>query len=325
MKGWRSRLAAFAFGFKVSLIAVFLYSLIVGLFLPKQHNTVAFKPAPSAQAPCSAETYFASPETILAALKDGDVEVRRDMFRRLFLHPGVATVYYDYERDREYPERAMAARLQYIHLDDYRAPYVVNVPEALLTFVRADRPVALVLQRDACGWRLCAALSAWLRFEDYPYQNWLELPELIKSGTHELVLHESTGDASTYVRKARVLKLINGALVQVAEFDEEEIAPVADYRGADWNDVKQRTTTHYTVVPATGKSAAQLRLDTRSELIKYDGAAGEYTYWLETDGAWHALTKHWHTRPAVRLQQLTGHTENLIWDEQRQRFVAAQE
>src|ERR1041384_8267744 len=98
MKGWRSRLAAFAFGFKVSLIAFFLYSLIVGLFLPKQHNTVAFKPAPSAQAPCSAETYFASPETILAALKDGDVEVRRDMFRRLFLHPGVATVYYDYER-----------------------------------------------------------------------------------------------------------------------------------------------------------------------------------------------------------------------------------
>jgi hypothetical protein len=323
MKGWRSRLIAFTFAFKLSLIAVFIYSLIVGLFWPKAQNTKA--PAPPMQGQCATATYFASPEAILSALKDGDVEVRRDMFRRLFLRPGITTVYYDYERDREYPERAMDARLQYVHLDDYRAPYVVSVPDAVLTFVRADRPVALVLQREACGWRLCAALSAWLRFEDYPYQNWLEVPELVKPGTHELLLHESTGDASTYVRKACVLKLINGALVPVAEFNEEEIKPVANYRGADWSDVKQRTTTHYSVVSVTDNSAPQLRLDTKSELIKYNGEAPEYTYWLETDGAWHALTKHWRTRPSVRLKQLSEYTERLIWDGQRQRFVAAQD
>jgi len=320
MKGWRSRLVAFTFGFKVSLIAVFLYSLIVGLFLPKQHSTNAHAPASAAtQHQCSAETYFTSPESVLAALKSEDVTVRRDMFRRLLLRPNVATIYYDYERDREYPERAAEARVRYINLDDDAAP------EALLTFVRFEQPVALILKRDECGWQLCAALSAWLRFEDYPYQNWLELPELVKPGTHELLLHESTGDATSYVRKARVLKLLDGALVQVAEFNEEESAPVADYRGADWSDVKQRMTTHYSVVPALAGNVPQLRLETISELIKYDGAAPVYTYWLETDGAWHALARHWRMRPSVRLRQLNAHMSNLIWDEQRQRFVAAQE
>ncbi|PYS93130.1 MAG: hypothetical protein DMF64_06265 [Acidobacteria bacterium] len=320
MKGWRSRLVAFTFGFKVSLIAVFLYSLIVGLFLPKQHSTNAHAPAPAAtQHQCSAETYFISPESIFAALKSEDVTVRRDMFRRLFLRPNVATIYYDYERDREYPERAAEADMRYVNLDDDAAP------EALITFARFEQPVALILKRDECGWRLCAALSAWLRFEDYPYQNWLELPELVKPGTHELLLHESTGDASAYVRKVRVLKLLDGALVQVAEFNEEEITPVADYRGTDWNDVKQRTTTNYSLVPAMNGNAPRLQLTTLSELSKYDSTVPLYTYWRETDGTWHVQSEHWRKRPVVRLKQLAAHTENLIWDEQRQRFVAAQE
>ena len=33
------------------------------------------------------------------------------MFQRLFLRPRVATIYYDYERDLNYPERADRARL----------------------------------------------------------------------------------------------------------------------------------------------------------------------------------------------------------------------
>jgi len=317
MSRWRSRLFAFAVGFTVSLCAVGIYSFIAGLF--KHTPTSAPPAAPIARARCLTEAYFANPEAILAALKSEDVGVRREVFRRLFLRPNVATIYYDFERDREYPERAAEARVRYINLDADAAP------EALLTFVRFEQPVALVLKREECGWQLCAALSAWLRFEAYPYQNWLELSQLIRPGTSELLLHESTGDASNYVRKARVLKLIDGALVQVAEFNEEEIEPVADYHGTDWSDVKQRTTTHYSVVPASAGHAPQLRLETNGELIKYNGAAPVYTYWLETDGAWHALAKHWRLRPSVRLKQLAAHTDNLIWDEQRQRFVAAQE
>ena len=62
-----------------------------------------------------------------------------------------------------------------------------------------------------------------------------------------------------------------------------------------------------------------------TDRIKYNGATPVYTYWLETDGAWHALARHWRMRPSVRLRQLNAHMSNLIWDEQRQRFVAAQE
>jgi hypothetical protein len=315
MRRWRSRIIAFTFGFKVSLIAVFLYSLIAGLFMPAPRRTALTVPTP--QSPCQAKSYFTSPEAIRDALTSDDVGVRREMFRRLFLRPDVMTIYYDYERDREYPERAANVDVRYVHLDDDRAPTVVRVPEVVLTFVRFEHPVALVLQRDTCGWRLCAALSAWLRAEDYPYQNWLELPELLKPGTHELLLHESTSDASVYVRKARVLKLINGTLTQIAEFNEEEVRPVPDYHGADWSDVKQRSLTRYAVL--NGGSAPRLQLTTTGALIKYSGVAP--IYWYETDGAWHALARHWRTRRAVRLKALDEHVVNFVWDEQRRRFI----
>jgi hypothetical protein len=317
MGRWRSRSIAFAFGFTSSLLAVFIYSLVAGLFTFAPHGTRS--PANIVQGPCLAEAYFASPEAILAALKSEDVGVRREVFRRLFLRPGATTIYYDYERDREYPARAAGARVRYVNLDGDAEP------EALLTFVRFAQPVVLVLKRDACGWQLCAALSAWLRFEDYPYQDWFELPELFAAGTHELLLHESTGDASTYVRKVRVLKLFNGTLTQIAEFNEEETRPVADYHGADWSDVRQRETTRYTIMPVWPGEAPWLRLETTRELIKYVGDAPIYTYWLETDGAWHALTRHWHTRPAVRLKLLDADTHNLIWVARRDYFVGIDE
>ncbi len=307
---WSSRIGAFTVGFVISLLAVFVYSLLTGLF--------TFTPQRTTRTPvsarCMAENYFASPETILGALKSEDVGVRRETWRRLYLRPGVAHVYYDYERDREYPERAAAAQVRYADLDGD------GQLEALLTFVRFEQPAALVLQRDECGWQLRAALSAWLRSEDYPYRDWLEVVELCKPGTHELVLHESTGDAITYVRKARVLKLIDGTLAQVAEFTEEEIKPVAGYRGADWNAVKERTTTRYRAMPATTGRAPLLQLETVDEVIKYEGVAPLYTYWLETDGAWHALAAHWRTRPAERVKLLAMRTEYLSWDGAQQRF-----
>ena len=55
------------------------------------------------------------------------------VFNQLLLRPDIATVYYDYERDINYPERADRARLQYVQLDD--SPEL----EALLTFVRFEQ------------------------------------------------------------------------------------------------------------------------------------------------------------------------------------------
>lgn len=314
MRHWRSRLLAFTFAFKLSLIAVFIYSLFAGLFTPPPRTRRA--PPPAAQSDCLAEASFTSPETILAALRSEDVGVRRETFRRLYVRPGVADVYFDYERDREYPERVNEARVRYVNLDADREP------EALLTFVRFEQPVALVLKHTACGWQLCGALSAWLRFEDYPYLDWLELPELITPGTHELLVHESTGDASSYVRKARVLKLFGGALVQVAEFTEEEIKPLPDYQAADWSDVRQREVTRYSVARTAKDGAPRLLLEATGEVIRYAGDVPDYNYWLATDGAWHTLThRHWRTRPATRIKLLGTRTQAWRWAEECRCFL----
>lgn len=253
--------------------------------------------------------YFNSPEEVLTALKSPEVDVRKIMLSRLLLRPDVNTIYYDYERDLNYPERADRARLQYIQLD------TSPEPEALLTFVRFEHPVAMVFKKKSCGWQLLAAVSSWLRFEDYPYQNWLSLPEAIEPGVHQLLVRDSNGDSSSYIRKARLLRLNGDALTQVAEIEEETIEPVRDYSGTDWSDVKRHRVSN---IAFQGSS---IRNEVTEEIIKLNGAAPRYSYWLETDGSWHARESNWSRRPATRVNLLAVSTEVLHWNSQEGRFV----
>ncbi|HEV2801671.1 MAG TPA: hypothetical protein VGW12_14450 [Pyrinomonadaceae bacterium] len=314
MHHWRSRLLAFLIGFGIGLVLFLVVSFGLGL-LRSSRQTSTRREATGPQR-CSAADGFSSPEEILAALKSEDVLVRREVFRRLFLRPGVATTYYDYERDRDYPERAGHATVTYVNLDEQ------SPAEAVLTFNRRENPVALVLKREACGWRLVDALGAWLRFEDYPYHGWLEMPETVKRGVHEILLRESTGDATHYARNVRLLKLLDGALVQVAEFSEESIKPAEHYKGADWSDVKQRDVTRCVFLTRSDAEKPKLRLETQAEIVKYSGSPPSNTYWLETDGAWHMARRHWRTRDTTRLRLLNKHTHELVWDEGRKRFIA---
>lgn len=311
MRHWKSRLIALLTGFGIGLVLFLIVSFVAGLFRAQRRGTPHI--GPMGQQPCGAGDSFSSPEEVLAALKSEDVLIRREVFRRLFLRPGVTTTYYDYERDRDYPERAERAVLKYVELDGSGGA------EALLTFVRHENPVALILKKEECGWRTVGALSAWLRFEDYPYADWLELPETVERGVHEILVRDSNGDATQYSRNARLLKLTGGALAQIAEFREESIGPVADYKGADWSDVKRREATHYTFLPGAGP--ARLRLETREEIIKYSGSPQAYNFWMETDGAWHTSRKQWRERPAASLRLLGTRTREFVWDEQRQRFI----
>lgn len=313
MRHWKSRLSAFLISFGIGFVLFLVVSFALGLL--RSHRQTSIRREPPRAYRCGMSESFASPEELLAALKSEDVSVRREVFHRLFLRPGLATTYYDYERDRDYPERAERARVNYVNLDDQ------SEAEAVLTFVRRENPVALVLKKGECGWRLVDALGAWLRFEDYPYQDWLETPETVTRGVHEILLRASTGDATRYARKARLLKLIDGALVQVAEFSEESIAPVEGYAGADWSDVKQRDTTRYTFLPGTNGEKAKLRLETQEEILKYSGSPSVYNYWSETDGAWHVAGNQWRARDAARLRLLDKRVLELVWDAQRQRFI----
>ncbi len=296
---WKPRVVAFVICFVIG----FLLAAIVAALLSRFSR----KPVASAASPCASADYFNTPDEVLAALKNPEVEVRRAVHNQLLLRPDVATVYYDYERDLNYPERADRARLQYVQLDDSPEQ------EALLTYVRFEHPIALVFKKKSCGWYLVAALSSWLRFEDYPYENWLTLPS-IDSTTRLLLVRDSYGDSTSYVRKARLLRLTGDALTQVAEIEEESIQPVAGYEGADWNDVKRHRVNRYTL-------ASDIANQVTEEIIKLNGAVPRYSYWLETDGSWHARESNWNHRPATRVKLIGVTSETLSWNSQEGRYI----
>src|SRR5205085_10164395 len=140
--------------------------------------------------------------------------------------------------------------------------------EAVITFLRVESPVAVVLKRGGCGWKAVAAVSSWLRFEEYPYADWVELPEAIRPGRHVLLVRDSTGDATRYTRRARVLRPAGGRLEQVAEIEEESIAPIEGYAGKGWAEARRRSEASYTFEPQTQDSPALLRVRRTSELIR---------------------------------------------------------
>ena len=305
---WKSRTTSFGVCFLVGLLVAFIYAALFGL--PSRR----FDSAKRITAPC-AEAENLNPEKVLADLKSVEVSTRHQMFRRLFLNPTTTSIYYDYERDLKYPERADRARLEYVQLDDSPEE------EALLTFVRFEHPVALVFKRESCGWKLAGALSSWLRFEDYPYMNWLSLPETIKPGVHELLVRESSGDSAAYRRKVLLLRLEHDALKQMAEIDEEELEPVNGYNGADWSDTKRRRTTRFNFVPERETQPARIELEVTEEIVHLVDSPPIHNYWMEIDGSWHSQPGYWSERPHRREKLLGVSRSQLVWNKQEARFV----
>jgi len=301
---WKSRLTAFTICFVIGLAAALIIGVIVRRQRHRQRQTQITR--------CAIDDYFNRPEEVLAAIKSDEVDVRRAMFKRLLLRPEITTIYYDYERDLNYPERVDRARLEYVQLDD------TSETEALLTFVRLEHPTALVFSRESCGWKLVGALSSWLRFEDYPYDNWLTLPATIKPGIHELLVRDSNGDATSYVRKARLLRLDHGRLAQIAEFDEEILEPVKEYVGYGWNDVKRKQSRNVTFSPGDNPV---IQIETTTSFIKLRGSIPSYSYWSETDGVWHAAKRNWSARSSRVIEVLSVSKQPLAWIASEGRFV----
>ena len=306
---WKSRIIAFAVCFAIGFVAAAIVAALLSLFSNKQNVQSA-----GTTSPCAID-YFNRPDEILDALKNPEVNVRRTIFSRLLLRPDIGTIYYDYERDLNYPERADRARLQYVQLDNS------TEEEALLTFVRLEHPVAMVFKKQSCGWRLVAAISSWLRFEDYPYVNWLSLIETIEPGVRQLLVRESHGDSTSYMRKARVLRLNGDVLTQVAEIEEETIEPVSGYDGPDWTNTKRRRVNRHIFSYERQGEGANIKTDVTEEIIKFDGSPPQYSYWLETDGSWHARESNWSRRQATRVKLLGVSREFLVWNAQEGRFV----
>jgi hypothetical protein len=304
---WKSRLTAFAICFAIGLAAAF----IIAFILRHRHHQ------PQTQLTrCQSDDFFNRPEDVLTAIKSDEVSVRREMLKRLLLRPEISTVYYDYERDLNYPERPDRARPEYVQLDD------TPPAEAVLTFVRLEHPMALIFSKDSCGWKPVGALSSWLRFEDYPYDNWLTLLQTITPGIHELLVRDSNGDATFYFRKSRLLRLDRGHLTQIAEFDEEILEPVEGYTDRDWNDVKQKESSNITFSPGSATENPAIQIETTTSLVKLRGPIPSYSYWLETDGTWHTRKRNWSARSSQTLRVLNISKEPwLIWNATAGRFV----
>ncbi|HJQ32385.1 MAG TPA: hypothetical protein VJ866_09405 [Pyrinomonadaceae bacterium] len=315
VRKFKGRIAAFALSFAVGLALAVLFKFAV---LPLIHRAETRAPAAvPTMTNCERGETFDSPEEVTAALTSDDVGVRREMFRRLSVLPGLTTAYYDFERDRDFPERAESVKLLRVNLDEEPDE------EALVTFVRVDSPVAVVLKQGACGWKPVAAVSSWLRFEDYPYADWLETPDATATGRRLLLVRDSTGDAVRYTRRARLLSLACGRLEQVAEVEEETIEPIAGYAGADWSEVKRRRTASIEFVPPSEGTPARMRVVRREEVLKYAGAEPLNLYWREGDGVWHQAPRHWRTRRSEVLEPASVSEEQFVWSEQKGRFVNA--
>jgi hypothetical protein len=312
MGTWKERIGGFLIGLIIGLLSLIIYSFIAGLFVSRSPKAVeVMTTIEKVGTDC-----FAKPEDILTSLKSSDVGIRRETFKRLFLQPGVSTIYYDYERDMNYPERAEKADIVYINLDDSPED------EAVIKFVRINSPVAIVLKVTSCGWRPIAVFSSWLRFYEYPYHNWIEFCETVNPDEFDILIRESSGDASQYLRKIHVFKLVNGSFELIAEIDEESLKPSEIYNGKDWSDVRHRSRANYKFTPNSNQQTATLDIEHVEDLIKYIGTTPEYSYWSETDGAWHNSKRHWSSRIYVHLNSLIiEKSERLIWNEQSHRFT----
>jgi hypothetical protein len=315
---WRlkARLSAFALSFVAGLLVVVVCGVLFGLFARHAGRRAAEK-RDAQNGPCASRDAFASPERVVDAIKSEDVGVRREAFGRLLALPGLKTAYYDYERDRDFPERAESVRLQRFNLDDSPDE------EALLTFVRVESPVAVVLKRGACGWRPVAAVSSWLKSADYPYDEWIEAPEAVRAGTRVLLVRESTGDATRYTRRARVLGLVGGRLEQFAEFEEESAGPLEGYAGADWAEVKRRRTASVAFEPQSGDAPALMRVKYVEEVVRYSGVEPPNVFWREGDGVWHEARRHWRARRYEVLKRGAPVEEQFVWSDEKKRFVPA--
>lgn len=301
---WKSRVAALLFGFAFGGAVVLVVNLIAEFFKDKQQDVRAanwFR--------CERESTFKNIDEIIAALKSDDLSVRREVRKKLFVRPILQTTYFDYERDINYPERAENISLQFVQLDGDRRQ------ETIIRFARLENPVAIVLEEGACGWEVIGTFSAWLRNEDYPYKDWLELRETVKEGVSEILLRDSTGDSTSYFRKVRLLKLIDGGFKQVAEFEEENIEPFENYYGGDWSDVKLR---HKSEVSFDKNGLIKIKVI--QEQIKYEGTPSTKLFFSESDGAWHTTRRHWHTREFRQLKAIDEKVTTLIWDDKRLEF-----
>lgn len=289
MQTWKMRLIGCIAGFSIGWLMFVLYQTLAGFFT---FNSPQPQPHPRVVIPHSenSRVCFSNPEVIISAIKSDDVAIRREMYCKLRSFPPHQTVYYTYDRDEQFPEKAERIDLEYLNLDSSQED------EAVISFLKSETPMVVVLKKQSCGWDVMATLRLPFVSGDFFSESWIAFPCLIENGIHEILVRESSTDATHYVRTVHILKLMDGRLQSILEFEEESLESKPDYVGPDWSDCKQKKLTDYFTSSDAQGNTRFLDLKTTVETVHFHGAVPVYTYWKESDQTLHSLKIHWRKR-----------------------------
>lgn len=268
-------------------------------------------------------TEFTNPQEVIQGLSNPELQLRQAMCHRLFRRPAGTNIYFDYQRNFDYPEPATDATLTYINLDEDPKK------EAIIKLTYWCTPLAIVMQQDLCGWHVVAILSPWLGqgFKDTLDQDWLVPVSLINPQSNELLLKQSWGDNLTYQRRLLILKLIQGQLVKVGELEDCTIKPVNHYSEKGWPNTKTYRWATYDFQNSTYKSLnsitytilGSITYTINEETVEYANVTPAENYQSALNGC--LVTDHWRNRYKITQRKLPSLTSILEWDALQQRFV----
>lgn len=308
MKIWKwfyPRLLTFSICFTLGVIAV----LIMLSSTTKQVN-LSSSTKPIVEQSQLVKTYQ-NPEYIIKLITSSEPIIRRNIYKELFLAPKKTNIYYDYQRDLEYPERADNVNLQYVNLDKD------NKKEAIITFNHLRTPTAIIMQKQNEGWIVVDTLSALGQMADTKLEDWLQTVSLIEPNSCELLIKKAAEDNSSYHSEFHILKLINGQLAKVGVIPIEDIQPYLNNQ-SNWQDIKHLTKTTYKI---STNLLATITLSTNDSIVEYDGTIPKYTHWSDIDNSTHAYNGNWYNRSYHVLYFHEDRQNILEWDSQQQKFV----
>lgn len=302
-KGFYSRIFAFTFCFMLG-------SLLAILFIktPDRLKTVIKEPVKLENT--SFRKAYPSPEHIVSLITHPEPIIRRGIYQELFLRPKKDNIYYDYQRDIEYPERADNVKLEYVKLDKISETAVIK-------FVHLGNPSAIILQKQINGWVVIDCLSSWEKSFDNNLDSWLQTVSLIEPNIYEILVREVITDASSYHSQLSIFKLINNQLKKVGELPELVVKQHPNNK-EDWADIKNLTVTTY---QKPNSSNPNFLLNIKQEIIHYIGEVPEYIYWSDIDNSWHTAKQHWHNRAYKVLEVIDQKEVVLRWNSEKQYFV----
>ncbi|MBI4851233.1 MAG: hypothetical protein HY819_05345 [Acidobacteria bacterium] len=319
MKLWRllySRLLAFSLSFSFGLVLVILIAnLLTSLSTPTSVPVIKKMPREQeAKEQQMAIKTYPSPEYVISLITHNEPAIRRAIYKEIFLRPNKDSIYYDYLRDLDFPERADNVKLDYVKLDKEHSR------AAIIKFLHLANPTIIVMQKvEENQWIVLDILSTREKF--YSDEDWAYTVSLVEPGIYEILINQATSDTTSYESQFIIFKLINNKLVKVGVLLQTKfIATPSQKLDKDWlnkAEILERYQSHLQIAYSPKPT---LKIDTYKSIVKLTGLK-ETKRWSDIDLCWHISELAPHNRRYETLNFISYSQSFLVWDSQLQRFV----